>query len=103
MARLATLDAPVLHYQAQLLMGEVQKASGDPHGAYQSCQKAREALQALRANLRGDELKIAFMKNRLEVYENLIELCLSDTSRKNSAEDRSAISSKQNLAASLNF
>ncbi len=85
--RLATLDAPVLHYQAQLLMGEVQKASGDPHGAYQSCQKAREALEALRANLRGDELKIAFMKNRLEVYENLIELCLSDTSRKNSAEE----------------
>ncbi len=87
LGRLANLDAPVLHYQAQLLMGQVQKVGGDPHGAYQSCQKARQALETLRANLRGDELKIAFMKNRLEVYENLIELCLSDPARKSSAEE----------------
>jgi CHAT domain-containing protein len=87
LGRLANLDAPVLHHQAQLLMGQVQKAGGDPHGAYQSCQKAREALEALRTNLGGDDLKIAFMKNRLEVYEELIELCLSDPARRNSAEE----------------
>ena len=27
--------------------------------------------------MRGEELKIAFIKNRLEVYEHLVELCLS--------------------------
>lgn len=87
LGRLANLDAPVLHYQAQLLMGQIQKASGEIPEAYESCQKAREALETLRSNLRGDELKIAFMKNRLEVYENLIELCLSDPARRDSAQE----------------
>ena len=44
--------------------------------AYDSCQRAREALETLRSSLRGEELKIAFLKNRLEVYECLVELCL---------------------------
>src|SRR5258707_3061670 len=30
----------------------------------------------LRGNLRGEELKIAFFHDKLEVYENLIDLCL---------------------------
>ena len=74
--RLARLEAPVLHYQAHFLMGQIQQASGDLGGAYESCQKARESLETLRSSLHGEELKIAFMKNRLEVYECLVELCL---------------------------
>jgi len=73
--RLARLEAPVLHYQAHFLMGQIQQASGDFAGAYDSCQKARASLETLRSSLHGEELKIAFMKNRLEVYESLVELC----------------------------
>jgi CHAT domain-containing protein len=73
---LARLEAPVLHYQAHFLMGQIQQASGDLAGAYDSCQMARESLETLRSSLHGEELKIAFMKNRLEVYESLVELCL---------------------------
>lgn len=76
--RLASLNAPMLRYQAEFLMGQVQQAAGDPSGAYGSCQRAREALETLRSSLRGEELKIAFLKNRLEVYECLVELCLGD-------------------------
>jgi CHAT domain-containing protein len=76
--RLASLNAPMLRYQAEFLMGQVQQAAGDPSGAYGSCQRAREALETLRSSLRGEELKIAFLKNRLEVYECLVELCLAD-------------------------
>jgi CHAT domain-containing protein len=76
--RLASVNAPMLRYQAEFLMGQVQQASGDPSGAYGSCQRAREALETLRSSLRGEELKIAFLKNRLEVYECLVELCLGD-------------------------
>ncbi|MGB7586636.1 MAG: CHAT domain-containing protein [Terriglobales bacterium] len=71
------LDSPVLTYQAHLLVGDVHSAKGDRQSAYASYQNAREALEKLRGNLRGEELKIAFIKNRLEVYENLIELCLA--------------------------
>ena len=85
--RLVNLEGPALHYQAQFLMGQIQQASGDPAGAYDSCQRAREALETLRSSLRGDELKIAFMKNRLEVYESLVELCLLAKDKPNSAEE----------------
>jgi CHAT domain-containing protein/tetratricopeptide (TPR) repeat protein len=84
--RLASLNAPMLRYQAEFLMGQVQQASGDPSGAYGSCQRAREALETLRSSLRGEELKIAFLKNRLEVYECLVELCLGDAGRKSAEE-----------------
>ena len=85
--RLEKLDAPVLRYQAEFLLGRCQQASGDSLGAYESFQKAREALETLRSSLHGEELKIAFMKNRLEVYECLVELCLEERVRPNSAEE----------------
>ena len=85
--RLADLEAPVLHYQAHFLMGQIQQASGDFSGAYDSYQKARQSLETLRSSLHGEELKIAFMKNRLEVYENLVELCLIRAERPNGAEE----------------
>jgi CHAT domain-containing protein len=75
--RLAALPTPVLHYQAHFLMGEVEQASGNHDAAYRCYQEARTQLETLRGTLRGDELKIAFMKNRLEVYGNLVELCLA--------------------------
>jgi len=85
--RLARLEAPVLHYQAYFLMGQIQQASGDLSGAYDSCQKARESLETLRSSLHGEELKIAFMKNRLEVYESLVEICLIRAERPDGAEE----------------
>ncbi|MGA7624174.1 MAG: CHAT domain-containing tetratricopeptide repeat protein [Candidatus Acidiferrales bacterium] len=87
LGRLAGLDFPVLHYQAHFLMSQIQRACCEHRAAYDSCQKAREALETLRGGLQGDELRISFMKNRLEVYESLIDLCLSDPGRTNSAEE----------------
>jgi CHAT domain-containing protein len=85
--RLSSLEAPVLRHQAEFLMGQVQQARGEHAEAYGSYQKAREALETLRSSLRGEELKIAFMKNRLEVYECLVDLCLRDDSRQDSAKE----------------
>ena len=76
-ARLAKLEAPVLTYQAHLLLGNLYSAAGDLDQAYSSYQLARQALETLRSSLRGEELKIAFIKNRLEVYEQLVEICIS--------------------------
>jgi CHAT domain-containing protein/predicted negative regulator of RcsB-dependent stress response len=73
---LAALEAPLLNYQTWFLTGEIQLARGDAEGAYQAYQKARAALETLRSSLRGEELKIAFMKNKFEVYENLVDLAL---------------------------
>ena len=85
--RVGSLDAPVLAYQAHFLMGQTEQLSGNPSEAYTSFQKARGALETLRSSLHGEELKIAFMKNRLEVYENLVDLCLNNNTRVGTAEE----------------
>ena len=74
--RLRALDSPALILQANLLHGQIQLAEGERQASYDSFQAARRALETLRSNLRGEELKIGFVKNRLEVYEHLVELCL---------------------------
>ncbi|MGC2330159.1 MAG: CHAT domain-containing protein [Candidatus Acidiferrales bacterium] len=85
--RLASLEAPVLRYQAEFLMGQIQQSSEDSSGAYDSYQKARSALETLRSSLHGEELKIAFMKNRLEVYECLVDLRMDGNEKRGSAEE----------------
>ena len=71
------LEMPTLDYQANFLMGQAYGAAGDTKNAYSSYQQARKALETLRSSLRKDELKIAFMKNKAEVYERLVEICLT--------------------------
>ena len=71
------LESPSLSYQAHLLCGNVHSVLHDLPKAYASYQSAREALETLRSSLRGEELKIAFIKDRVEVYENLVEICLN--------------------------
>jgi CHAT domain-containing protein len=75
-ARLEKVDSPLLLYQAQFLAGEIDRVSGRPQQAYQAYRRAREAVEQLRGKLRGEELKIAFFQNKLEVYENLVDLCV---------------------------
>src|SRR6267378_2570290 len=60
LARLKGLQTPVLTFQAHLLEGQV-----------------RPALEALRSRLQGEELKISFVKNRMQVYEALVDLYVS--------------------------
>jgi CHAT domain-containing protein len=73
---LESLDSPLLRYQAEFLMGEIERAGTKSQAAYQSYLRARDAIEQVRGKLRAEELKIAFFQNKLEVYENLVELCL---------------------------
>lgn len=73
---LGQLDSPHLRYQAHLLKGQMETRQGHHDAAYASLQEARASLENLRSSLHGEELKIAFMKNKLEVYEGLISLSM---------------------------
>jgi CHAT domain-containing protein len=84
---LAAVQNPHLLYQAHLIMGEVEEAAGDPGAASASYGAARTAIESMREALRSDELKIAFMRNKLEVYENLVRLCLDRTTSACPAEE----------------
>ena len=76
LAHLAKAESPILTYHARLLQGHALLRAGDRAGAYASYQTAREALETLRSRLNGEDLKIAFVKNKGEVYERLVQLCL---------------------------
>ena len=76
LAQLARAQSPILTYHARLLQGHALTRVGDRAGAYASYHTAREALETLRSRLNGEELKIAFVKNKGEVYERLVQLCL---------------------------
>ena len=75
-AKLPHLQAPVLIYQTHLLIGEIARIRGDRAAAYSSFQEARKALEALRTRLQSEELKISFVKNRMRVYEAIVDLHL---------------------------
>jgi CHAT domain-containing protein/tetratricopeptide (TPR) repeat protein len=75
-AGLSGLDLPALAFQMHYVRGQIAQAGGDAAGAYEAYRAALRFLETLRSSLRGEELKIAFLKNKLEVYENLIDLCL---------------------------
>jgi CHAT domain-containing protein len=78
------LDSPTLLYQAEFLLAEVERVTGNEDAAYESYCRARAAVERLRSSLRGEELKIAFFENKLEVYESLVDICLR---RQNSFEE----------------
>ena len=75
--RLRTIDLPVLRSQAHHLMGRIHVAMARPDEAHACYEEARKLLEELRGGLSREELRISFMKNRLIIYEELVELCLA--------------------------
>ena len=73
---LERLQSRNLTYQTEFLAGEIERASGDEQKAFESYLRARDALEVLRGSLRGEELKIAFFQNKLEVYEQLVNISM---------------------------
>ncbi len=74
--QLAQMESPMLLYQAEFLLGEIGRAEKDSQRAYDAYSRARTAQDARRGNLRGEERKLAFFDNQLELYEHLVDLCL---------------------------
>ena len=75
-AKISGLQAPVLAYQTHFLRGQLAQSRGDRPAAFAAYQEARKSLESLRSRLHAEELKISFVKNRLQVYEALVDLHL---------------------------
>jgi CHAT domain-containing protein len=69
-------EAPALSCQAYFVLGLIEEALGAPEAAYEAYLKAHECLENLRSHLQADEMKIAFLKDKLAVYESLVRICL---------------------------
>ena len=86
-AKISGLQAPVLAYQTHFLRGQLAQTRGDRPAAYAAYQEARKSLESLRSRLHAEEIKISFVKNRLQVYEALVDLHLTGDSGESSAAE----------------
>jgi len=75
--RLQQTETPALSYQAWYVLGVVEEALGAPEAAYRAYLEAHLHLENLRSHLKAEEMKIAFLKDKLEVYEALVRMCLA--------------------------
>ena len=87
LARLTGLQAPVLAYQAHMLEGQIAQARNDRPAAHAAYLEARKALEALRSRLQSEELKISFVKNRMQVYEALVDFYVAGDGTDASSEE----------------
>ena len=71
---------PSIDYLAWFTLGEVEEHQGHWMQAWDAWQKTREAVDRLRNSLGGEDLRISFLKDKVEVYENLIWLWMSHVS-----------------------
>jgi tetratricopeptide (TPR) repeat protein len=79
LAALQSLDqaeTPALSYQGFFVLGQIEEALGWSEQAYQAYRKAHGYLENLRSHLGADEVKIAFLMDKQEVYESLVRMSL---------------------------
>jgi CHAT domain-containing protein len=76
LSRLTHIDSPAT-YQAYFMLGQAEEGSGNTELARQAYEQAFRKLEDLRSHLGKEELKIAFLKNKLAVYEGLVVTSLA--------------------------
>ncbi len=99
--RLADLELPALEHRGLLTLGRVEEAIGDPEAALAAYRRSHHWLESLRSRLQGEDLKIAFLKDKLAVYENLVWLTLASPRR--GAQELSLRRDAQELRSTFDY
>lgn len=81
LSRLDREHSPGLAYQAHLLLGAVHEARGQRVKAQRAYLLARDHLEQLRSHVRGDQFRVAFLRDKLAVYDAMLALELSGSRR----------------------
>jgi CHAT domain-containing protein len=76
-AHIATAATPNLTYQAHCVRGLIRHARADTAAALAAFRSAHEHLERLRTHLHTEGLKVAFLTDKLAVYEGLVTSCLA--------------------------
>ncbi|MDR3701537.1 MAG: CHAT domain-containing protein [Candidatus Sulfopaludibacter sp.] len=76
-ARLQIAGTPSLRFHAHFVRGQVEEQASDECAAWRAYEAARLEIETLRSRLWGDEPKVAFLKDKLAVYESLVKLRLA--------------------------
>ncbi len=74
---LKNAELPSLEFQVYALQGQIQEALGERESAYETLLRAQKTLEGLRSHLVGEEFKIAFLTDKVSLYESLVCLALA--------------------------
>ena len=74
--RIKRVETPAYGYQAYFVLGQIQESLGDREAAMRAYLEAHSRLENLRSQIRAEEWKIAFLKDKLFVYESLVWMSL---------------------------
>ena len=79
-------DSPVpwLRYQLQHLIGDICRGRNNSAGAKVAYSESIESLETLRTRIHADGLRISFLKDKMAIYESLLELLVSTTETEDS-------------------
>lgn len=79
LGRLAGLSSPAFEHQAYYLLGRIEETTHHRQAALEAYSQSHRRLERLRSQLQGEDLKIAFLKDKQGVYESLVWLTLQET------------------------
>lgn len=80
-------NTPVVFFEGLVLKGQIETAVGSFAEAESTLRQAIERLETLRTRLIGDELSIAFLQDKVHVYEMLIDLIQSGPGARSRARE----------------
>lgn len=73
----AAAQSPMLTYRACFVLGLILEAQGEPQAAYAAYERSRSSLEQLRSHLGAEHLSMAFLKDKIAVYESLVAIGLA--------------------------
>lgn len=76
-ARLAELPAPWLHMQWESALGWLSEAEGRPGAALAAYSRAMDQAEAVRQEINFDELRVAFLRDKAQLYARSLELLVA--------------------------
>jgi len=74
--RLKRAESKALLFQAFAVLAQIEESRGDLDAAYEWLQSARAQAETLLMQIRGEQVQVAFLKDKLAVYESLVAVCL---------------------------
>jgi CHAT domain-containing protein/tetratricopeptide (TPR) repeat protein len=74
--RLERAGAPALAFQAHFVLGLAAELNGDAPRAFAAFERAHQSMEQRRSHLQGEDAKVAFLNDKLSVYEALVSACL---------------------------
>jgi hypothetical protein len=70
------LGVPWLLFECQYMLGRAMRARSEPEHAYVAYREATAALERVRSELQPEELRISLVSDKVDVYQELVLLCL---------------------------